>query len=54
MFLECVGEDGMVFTSMNTAGEVEKIKEMIKATFRKCKGGGVTKSYFVSVGEGIR
>jgi hypothetical protein len=37
-----------------SAGELEKIKEMIKTTFRKCKGGGGTKSYFVSVGEGIR
>lgn len=37
-----------------SAGELEKIKEMITATFRKCKGGGGTKLYFVSVGEGSR
>ena len=43
--------NGVYFNEYSrSAGGLQKIK----ATFRKCKGGGGTKLYFVSVGEGIR
>lgn len=56
VFRMCRGRWNIVYFNeySRSAGELEKIKEMTKTTFRKCRGGGGTKLYFVSVGEGIR